>query len=91
MHTSGIRNNRPTQVPSADRIKVYPQNLKSLTLCKQSLVFKCLQYKSSKNTVGKGEIAHIEQFLIFPVFSTLLENIQHLSSNLKLSSADSLT
>ena len=28
-----------------------------------SQVFTCLQYKSFKNIVGKGEIAHNEQFL----------------------------
>ena len=33
---------------------------------KQALVFTCLQYKSFENTVGKGEIAHNEQFLLFP-------------------------
>ena len=49
----------------------------------------CLQNKSVENTVGKGEIAHNEQFLLFPEsFSTLLENILLLLSNLKLSSAD---
>ena len=30
------------------------------------LVFMCLQYKSFENTVGKGEIARNEQFLLFP-------------------------
>ena len=39
------------------RIKPFP---------KQALVFRCLQCKSFKNTVGKGEIAHKEQFLLFP-------------------------
>ena len=35
----------------------------------------CLQYKSFENTVGKGEIARNEQFLLFPtMISTLLEN-----------------
>ena len=29
------------------------------------LVFTYLQYKSFENTVGKGEIAHKEQFLLF--------------------------
>ena len=29
-------------------------------------VFTCLQYKSFENTVGKGEIARNEQFLLFP-------------------------
>ena len=35
---------------------------------KQALVFTCPGYKSSENTVGKkkGEIAHNEQFLLFP-------------------------
>ena len=41
---------------------------------KQPLVFTCLQYKSFENTVGKGETAHNEQFLLFPVFLTHLEN-----------------
>ena len=39
---------------------------------KQALVFKCLQYTSLEDTVGKGEIARNEQFFPFPiVFSTL--------------------
>ena len=33
---------------------------------KQALVFMCLQYKYFENTVGKGEIARNEQFLLFP-------------------------
>ena len=33
---------------------------------KQALGFTCLQYKSFENTVGKGEIARNEQFLLFP-------------------------
>ena len=33
---------------------------------KQALVFTCLQYKPFENTVGKGEIARNEQFLLFP-------------------------
>ena len=40
---------------------------------KQALVLTCLQYQSFKNTVEKGEIARNEQFLLFPVFSTLLD------------------
>ena len=35
---------------------------------KQALVFTCLQYKSFENTVGKGEIARSEQFLVFPQY-----------------------
>ena len=34
---------------------------------KQALVFICLKYKSFENTVGKGEIAHNEQFLLVPL------------------------
>ena len=37
----------------------------------------------------KGEIAHNEQFLLFPVFSTRLDNFLPFSSNLKMSSANS--
>ena len=38
-----------------------------LTLLKQlSLCFMHLQFKSFENTVGKGEIAHNEQFLLSP-------------------------
>ena len=33
---------------------------------KQASVFRCLQYKSFENTVGKGEIARNELFLLFP-------------------------
>ena len=43
--------------------------LSILGLCepfpKQDLVFMCRKYKSFENTVGKGEIAHNEQFLLF--------------------------
>ena len=61
-----------------------------LSFPKQGLVFTCLQYKSSENTVGKGENARNKEFLLFPVFSTHLENFPQFSSNLKLSSANSL-
>ena len=33
---------------------------------KQALASTCLQYMSFENTVGKGEIAHNKQFLLFP-------------------------
>ena len=56
---------------------------------KQALVFMCLQHKSFENTVRKGEIAHHEQFLLFPTaFSTCLEKFLPFSSNLKVSSAN---
>ena len=34
---------------------------------KQALIFTCLQNKPFANTVGKGEIARNEQFLLFPL------------------------
>ena len=37
-----------------------------LTPSQTNLVFTCLQNKSIENTVGKGEIARNEQFLLFP-------------------------
>ena len=42
---------------------------------KQALVFKCLQYKSFENTVGKSEIALNFKFLILPQCSTRFENV----------------
>ena len=81
---------------------VDPKQMLFSTLLKKHLFFKCLQYKSFENnnekirnsfsvvnTVGKGEIAHNKQFLLFPqCFSTLSENFKPFSSNLKLSSAN---
>ena len=50
----------------------------------------CFQNMSFENILGKGEIAHNEQFLLFPlVFSTHLENILLFSSNQKSLSANS--
>ena len=44
------------------------------------------KFKSFDNTVGKGQIAHNKQFLLFPtVFSTCLEKFLPFSSNLRLS------
>ena len=48
--------------------------------------------KPFENTVGKGEIAGNERFLLFPqCFSTRLDNLLPFSSNLKLSSAISFS
>ena len=47
--------------------------------------------KPFENTVGKGEIACNEQFLLFPVFSTHLDNFLPFLSNLKLLSANSFS
>ena len=51
----------------------------------------CLLNKCFENTVGKGEIALKEQFLLFPLFSTRLENFLPFSLNLKLLSANSFS
>ena len=66
-HFSQI-DNRLENALNLDRLNPFP---------KQALVFKCLQCKSLENTVGKREIARHEQFLLFPVFSTCLENFCH--------------
>ena len=55
----------------------------------RALVKTCLQYMSFENTVGKGQVALNEQLLLFPVFSTLLENVLPFSSNFKLSPTNS--
>ena len=59
---------------------------------KQALVFTCLQYKSFENTVGIGEIARYEQFLLFPqCFLPIWITFFTFSSNLKLLSAKSFS
>ena len=58
---------------------------------KKSLVFTCLKNKSFENTVGKGEIARNEQFLLFPQCFLPLVGLFPFSSNFKLSSAKSLS
>ena len=50
-----------------------------------------LQYKSAENTVGKGEIDSYEKFLLFPVFSTHLENVPPFSPNSKSLSSNSFS
>ena len=53
-----------------------------LTLPEQAVVFICLLFE---NSVRKGEIAHVEQFLFFStVFSTGLKNFLPFSSNARL-------
>ena len=59
---------------------------------KQALVFTFLQYKSFENTMRKGEIAHNEQFLLFPqCFLPIQKNFLPFSSNSKLSFANSFS
>ena len=70
------------------------QNLKgqgNYPFPKQALVFfTCLQYKSFENTVGKGEIARYEQFLLFPqCFLSDFRAFCPFSTSLKLSYANS--
>ena len=58
----------------------------------QAQVSACRLYKSFENTVGKGEIARNEQFLLFPrCFQKFWLNFLPISSNLILSSANSFS
>ena len=71
---------------------LFPRGIK-VSLCGNGLspIFKCLQYKYFENTVGKEEITPKKQFLLFPqCFPTHLKNFLPFSSNLNLSSANSL-
>ena len=43
-----------------------PHSMQLNPFPKQTPIFTCLQYKSFENTVGKGEIARTEHFLLFP-------------------------
>ena len=58
-----------------------------LTLFQTSPVFTCLLYNSFEKTVGKGEIARSEQFLLFPQCFLFSKNFLSFPSNLKLSPA----
>ena len=44
----------------------------------------CLQYKSFENTVGKGEIACNEQFLLFPVFSLFFKELSFIFTKFEI-------
>ena len=60
-----------------------------LTLSRTSPGFNVSAVQVFKNTVGKGEIAQNEQFLLSPImFSTDFENVLPFSLNLKLLSAN---
>ena len=71
----------PVLLPTIVVINSLPNKSWFLRVCCTSL----------ENAVGKVEIAHDEQFLLFPQFSTLLENFQSFSLNSKLSSAKPLS
>ena len=61
------------------RMFAYGRYYSELTLPKQALVFRCLQYKPFENTVGQGEIACYEQFLLFShCFLTVWRTFCHL-------------
>ena len=63
-----------------------------LTLSQTSPGFYVSHYKSLENTVGKGEIALYEQFLLFQqCFLPFVKTFLPLSSNLKLSSVNSFS
>ena len=48
------------------KVTIFQKQPNPLTLSQKSPGFMCLQNQSFENTVGKGEIACIEQFLPFP-------------------------
>ena len=50
---------------SNDVFKILPSTLSFNPFPKQALVSMCLPFMSFENTVGKGEIARYEQFLLF--------------------------
>ena len=59
VHIGQYSNNNVCKTVQLAIIKPFPE---------PALVFTCLQYKRFENTMGKGEIARNEQFLLFPVF-----------------------
>ena len=65
--------------PSSTHLNPFPNNPWFLRV----------QYRSFENTVGKGEIAHNEQFLLFPQCFLTIQNFLLFSSNLKLLSENS--
>ena len=64
-----------------ERVNPFPNKPWFLRVCSTSLL----------KTLGKGEIARSEQFLLFPVFSALSEDFLPFSLNSKLSSANSFS
>ena len=62
--TVGVISLSTTEISEITRLKIRSSG--SLTLSQTSPGFYGLKYKSSENTVGKGEIARNEQFLLFP-------------------------
>ena len=53
-------------------------SIMGLPFPKQALVFTCQHYKSFENTVGKGELARNEQFILFPqCFLKVLRTFYH--------------
>ena len=64
----------------------------SLTVSQTNPDFYVSAVQIFENTAGKGEIARIEQFLLFPqCFLPISMDFQPFSSNLKLSSANSVS
>ena len=65
--------NAPRVMQNIDREPLFVPNLQS----KKSVQL-CLQYKSFENIVRKGEVAHNEQFLLFPqCFLTIWKTFCH--------------
>ena len=87
MREKAVKSSEESKVSS-----VYMHSTFSLTLSQTSPdFFTCLQHKSFENTVGKGEIARNEQFLLFPQCFLPFKKILPFSLNLKLSFANSFS
>ena len=75
------RKENPSKVNETSGLNCFPNKPLFLCVCSTSL----------RKTLGKGEITRNEQFLFFPQFSNLLDNLLPFSSNLKLLSANSFS
>ena len=85
IHSETRHNKYKIEGGEGDRVAIL------LTLSQTSPGFYVSAVQSFENTAGKGEIVLNEKFLLFPVFSTCLENFLLFSSNLRLSSANSFS
>ena len=67
-----------TKYCNLTRLCTHPDTLTFYPFPKQALVYICLLYKSFENTVGKGEIAHNEQFVLFrQCFLSICRTLHH--------------
>ena len=72
-------------------ITKFSDKVLTFSLTSPAFLFTCLQYKSIENTVGKGELLMTNKFLLFPVFSTFIENFLPYLIKFKTSSANTFS